>query len=71
MVIVPPVVTPVGTVTVNAVAVALVTVALVPANLTMLLAAVVEKPVPVITTVPPTAKVVGVKPVKVGAVTTV
>jgi hypothetical protein len=70
-VIVPPVVTPLGTVTVKAVAVALVTVAAVPANLTMLLAAVVEKPVPVIVIVPPTAKVVGLNEEYVGAATTV
>jgi hypothetical protein len=59
-VIVPPEVTPPGTVTVNAVAVALVTVAAVPANFTTLSEAVVEKFVPVIVIDPPTAKVVGV-----------
>jgi hypothetical protein len=57
----------VGTVTVKLVAVAAVTVARVAPKNTMLLAAVLLKPVPVRVTVAPTTPLVGVKEVMVGA----
>lgn len=62
-----PVVAPVGTVAIICVAVELVTVACVPLNLTVLLAAVVEKFVPVMVTAVPIAPLVGEKLVIVGA----
>jgi hypothetical protein len=66
--VIAPKVAPVGTVTVKLVAVAAVTVARVAPKNTMLLADVVLKPVPVRVTVAPTAPLVGVKEVMVGAV---
>lgn len=62
-----PVVAPVGTVTVRDVVVAADTVAVVPLNLTVLFAAVVSKFVPEMVTVAPTAPLVGLKDVIVGA----
>ena len=59
-------VAPVGTVTVSCVAVAAVTVAAVAPKITMLLAGVVLKPVPVMVSVVPVAPEVGVKEVMVG-----
>ncbi len=65
-----PVVAPLGTLTTSCVAVAVVGVAaVVPLNLTVLLAAVVLKFVPVIVTVVPTGPLVGVKLVTVGGET--
>ena len=61
-----PVLLPVGTLTVRLVAVAAVTVAVVPLNFTTLLAAVVEKLVPVRVMVVPTVPEVGENPVRVG-----
>ena len=61
-----PVLLPAGTLTVRLVAVAAVTVAVVPLNFTRLLAAVVEKLVPVRVTVVPTIPEVGENPVRVG-----
>jgi hypothetical protein len=58
-----PVVAPVGTFTVNVVAVAAETVATTPLNLTILLASVVLKLVPVIVTVVPTTPLTGEKSV--------
>jgi hypothetical protein len=65
-VIFPVVVAPEGTVTVSCVAVAFVTVATVPLTVTVLLDNVALKFVPVMTTVEPTAALVGVKLVMVG-----
>ena len=64
-----PVVAPIGTVVVMLVAVLAVTVAAVPLKLTVLLAGVAEKFVPVMVTVAPTRPLAGVTLVMVGAVT--
>ena len=61
-----PVVAPAGTVVVMLVAVEAVTVATVPLNLTILLACVVLKLVPVMVTVAPTCPLVGLKELIVG-----
>ena len=65
--VIAPVVAPVGTATVRCVVVAAETVAVVPLNMTVLLAGVAMKFVPVMTTDVPTSPLVGLKLVIVGA----